>query len=633
MYIFAYICLLCALLFSIFSGFTAIFQLRGNKNDSTALVEKSQWPISAFLLLAGAFLLHALFWQDYRLDYVASYTDSLLPIFYRLTGFWAGQPGSLLFWAICTALAGNIFALTGAYKKLTGPTKLLFWTFFYANIAFFCLLLTCWSNPFIMKQPVPADGNGLNPLLQNPGMIFHPPLLFMGYAGFFVPGCLAMAQSFQPAGERPDWFASTRPFILFSWIFLTAGIVLGAWWAYMELGWGGYWAWDPVENASLLPWLTATACIHLLVIEKKTGKLRRASACLASFTVVAAFFATFLTRSGVIQSVHAFGDGGVGLPLSIFIIFGACLTLITTLGAQKAGSGLASLDSRQGILVIVAWLLVSLAIIILLATMWPVISKLWTSDSLGLDAAFYNRVCLPLGTLLLFLLAFCPWLGFSRSIANLKNKSPLVISLAFWAGMCFFIWMSGYRQPLSLVAAASAATIICSMLYLTVKVFKQKTWPALAAVGAHGGLALLALGIAFSSSYSTERDLLLGRGDEGEIAGYTIKLAEMGEGSGSGYDFLRAKLIVSDGGKVLGELYPERRIYDKFGDMQFSEVDVMTGLDRDIYASILGMDDNLKLLVKISIEPMVAWIWIGGIIMCLMPLAGLRKKAADRKTR
>ncbi|MBD5647715.1 MAG: heme lyase CcmF/NrfE family subunit [Desulfovibrio sp.] len=631
MYVFAYAMLLTALLCALGGGGMALLQLWQGRSDHLRLLEKAQWGVAGALFLAAACLLHALFWQDYRVEYVASYTDAILPLFYRLTAFWAGQPGSLLFWGLSAALCGCIFALTRAHAALTPRTRLWYEAFNCAVLAFFCLLLTSWSNPFIMQEPVPADGNGLNPLLQNPGMIFHPPLLFLGYAGFGVPACLALAQLLSGEGAAEGrWFRLTRPFILLSWVLLTAGIVLGAWWAYMELGWGGYWAWDPVENASLLPWLAATAALHILAVENRSGKLGRASAGLMALTVIMAFFATYLTRSGVIQSVHAFGDGGVGTPLSVFVLASLAITLWALWSVGPQGRPLAAPESREGALVLVAWIFLALAAIILVATMWPVLSKLWTSAPRGLDAGFYNRVCLPLGALLLVLLAVCPWLSWSGGTAapdagggSGTDWPRLIMAAGAFVAGAGALWALGYRHPTALVSAAAAIAILVDMGPLFLRRAVRRSPRARSALGAHAGLALLALGVAFSGPYTQEKELLLAKGESGEVGAYTVTLESVADGERPGYDYLMARLAVSRDGKPLGVVAPERRIYAKFGSMQFSEVDVISGPARDIYASLLGMDEDLRVYVKVSIEPLVNWIWIGGALMCLLPLLGL----------
>ena len=284
-------------------------------------VEKANLCLTGCYIIASAILIYALASYDFSLVYVASYTDRLLPLFYRITAFWAGQAGSMLFWAFSVAICGGLFQLTRSYKSLTPDTRLWYWVFYLGIMSFFGLILVTWNNPFLMNHAVPQDGNGLNPLLQNPGMIFHPPLLFLGYGGFVIPSCLALAQALsRRQADEAAWTDVARPFTLAAWAMLTAGIVLGGWWAYMELGWGGYWAWDPVENASLIPWLIATAALHTMLIQTRRNKLHGVNVFLMALTTISAFFATYLVRSGVVQSVHAFGSGGVGVPLLLFIL-------------------------------------------------------------------------------------------------------------------------------------------------------------------------------------------------------------------------------------------------------------------------------------------------------------------------
>lgn len=624
MYVFAYALQLLALLCALGGCGMALLQLWQGRGDILRLIEKAHWIVSGALLAASAILLHALYWHDFSLQYVASYTDVILPVFYRLTAFWAGQPGSMLFWALAVAVSGTAFACTKAYQRLGPATRLWYWAFFYVIMAFFTLVLTNWSNPFVMQTPAPPDGNGLNPLLQNPGMIFHPPLLFLGYGGFAVPACLALAQSLSGRGQcEGAWFRLTRPFIILAWLFLTAGIVLGAWWAYMELGWGGYWAWDPVENASLIPWLIGTASLHTLIVQDRRGKLGRVNVAMMALTTVSAFFATYLVRSGVIDSVHAFGDGSVGTPLTVFVLGGLVATFWVACTAPREGGHLAGLDSREGFLTLVAWVLLALAAIILIATMWPVISKLWTAAPRGLDANFYNRVCLPLGALLMLLMAACPWLGWD---GGLRGKSRFFAVLGAFVAGGVVIWALGYRQPTALIGAAAAIAIALGVILLLTNKAVRRQPAALGALGAHLGMALVALGVAFSGPYTQSADMMLAKGESAKVGEYAATLLDIKDGRRPGYDYIAAQVQIAKDGVILGVLAPERRIYEKFGSMQFSEVDVIPGLGNEIYASLLGLNEDLRVLVKVSVEPLVNWIWIGGTLMCLLPLLGLRRR-------
>lgn len=627
MYFIAYAMQLLTLICALGGSALALLQLWQQRGDALALIEKVHWAITGALSLAAALLLHALFWNDFSLVYVASYTDRVLPAFYRLTAFWAGQPGSMLFWAFSVAISGSIFALTPAYKRLTPATRLWYWGFFYAIMAFFALILSCWSNPFEMQSPVPPDGNGLNPLLQNPGMIFHPPLLFLGYGGFTVPACLALAQSLSGGEGEDGWHRVTRPVTLLAWAFLTAGIILGMWWAYMELGWGGYWAWDPVENASLIPWLISTAALHTLIVQERRNKLHRVNVALMCLTTISAFFATYLVRSGVVQSVHAFGDGSVGTPLTVFVLGGLLISFWAAFSVPARGRELAGIVSREGFLVMVCWLLLALSVIILVGTMWPVISLLWTPEPHGLDANFYNRVCVPLGMLIMLLLMVCPWL---RWDGGLRDAPRFWLALgAFVASGAAFFFL-GYRQPVALLAAAGSVACLAGLLASLPSLPGKGGWRAVGAAGLHVGLAVLVLGMAFSGPYKQEYDLLFQNGKGVQQAGaYRVELLEAQQGRAVDHDYLEARLKIYEGDTLLGELKPQRRMYDKFGTMQFSEVDVVPGLGNELYASFLGLDENASVLIRFSVEPLVNWMWIGGTLMCLFPflmLARGRKK-------
>ena len=626
MYFFAYGLLLLTMLCALGCGGLAMLQLWQGRSELLPLIEKLQPVLTAVLLIVSALLLHALYWHDFSLQYVASYTDRILPVFYRLTAFWAGQAGSLLFWALSVSLAGTVFVFNPGYRVLHPATRLWFLLFFSGIMAFFALLLTSWSNPFLMHFPVPPDGNGLNPLLQHPGMIFHPPLLFLGYGGFVIPGCLALAQHLSGRrDEEGSWIRIARPFTLFAWLFLTAGIVLGAWWAYMELGWGGYWAWDPVENASLIPWLVGTAAMHTAILEERRGKLTRVNVALMSLTTVSAFFATYLVRSGVIDSVHAFGDGGVGMPLLVFILVSTGLCLWGASLGRGAAKGLSGMDSREGFLTLAVWALLALSAIICVATLWPLISKLWGPQAQGLGPEFYNRVCLPLFAMLTAILAMCPWMRWDSGLRD-KMKAFTVICCAAGAGMA--LWYAGYRQPTAFISSTAGFACLVSIGLL---MSGRPPRDSLAAYGVHLGVVLMVLGVAFSGPYKQEADLVLGVNETGHVGAYEVRLTKIGDGEAPGYHFLQARLDVLKEGKQVGEVAPERRIYEKFGSQQFAEADTVFSLGNEVYASLLGLEPVVagqepRVTVKISVHPLVNWLWIGGTIMCLFPFIILYRR-------
>ncbi|MEG2140333.1 MAG: cytochrome c biogenesis protein CcsA [Bilophila sp.] len=627
----------------------AALRVTKNAESGLAFIEKMNLTLSACYILASAILVYALVTYDFSLVYVASYTDKLLPLFYRVTAFWAGQAGSMLFWAFSVALCGGVFQLTPAYKNLTPDTRLWYWTFYLSVMAFFGLILVTWNNPFLMTHTAPLDGNGLNPLLQNPGMIFHPPLLFLGYGGFVIPGCLALAQTMSQAQESEAvWTEVSRPFILSAWAFLTAGIVLGAWWAYMELGWGGYWAWDPVENASLIPWLIGTAALHTIIIQTRRNKLHGVNVFLMALTTLSAFFATYLVRSGVVQSVHAFGEGGVGVPLILFILLGTVIAAwVAFLAHNPKAKELAGLGSREGFLVLTSWLLIALSVVILVATMWPVFTAFWKETVMGLvaertlDAAghdhgggavgltadFYNRVCMPLFALLIAFVSVCPWLGWNGGIRHKRNFFLVIVVFLVSAGA---LYAAGYRLPVALFgASASIAALVSILLLFTDKKVRGHT-PSLAAYGIHLGLACMALGIAFSGPYKIEAEPTLAVGESTTVGAFQVTLKNLYEGEGLGYVFLEGELEIRKNGELLGIAAPQRRIFSKWGQMQFAEAAVIPSFGNEFYATLMAVDKENRAIFRLSSNPLVNWLWIGGTVMCLLPFVSFRRRSREK---
>ena len=624
MHVFAHSCTLITLIISVcLCFFSAYIAWTGRNEQWTGWLEKGQLISTGLMTLGSLILLLAFIRQDFSFKYVADYSDSFLPLFYAVTAFWGGQAGSFLLWAWLAALFTAIFIFTAGYRELRGETKAFFWIFYFSVQAFFLLIITGPSNPFLKLAVPPQDGHGLNPLLQNPGMIFHPPLLFLGYAGFTVPCCLAFA-SWVTSEPRP-WLRAGRTWTLVSWTFLTAGIVLGAWWSYMELGWGGYWAWDPVENASLIPWLSATALLHTAVVQTRKKALHKTNVFLIGLTLLLCFFGTYLVRSGVIDSLHAFGGAGVGTPLFFFLISGLAITVVITFtGRAKEPRSLRTLISRQGLLVVAAWLFLALGAVVFLGTMWPLISKIWSQNPIGLKPDFYNRVCLPIFALASVLLVFCPWLGWKQGIRNLKTFR--VVAASIIPAAAFLFW-AGVRDPLPLVAAVSAVVCIlgiAALFFAEPGLRRMKT--AWAAYGVHVGLALVVLGVAFSGPYQVSKEMILKKGESVVLEKYTFTYEEFREHSDPAMAIAEAKLRVEKDGRPLGTLLPQRRMYRNFPD-PFAEVSVIPGFGDELYATLLGFSrDHSSVTLKITINPLVNWIWIGGTLMSLFPFLGLGRR-------
>ena len=580
---------------------------------NSRLMERGQIFCTAAILVTSSVLLYALATRDFSFAYVRDYTDTFLPQFYALTAFWAGQDGSFLFWVLCIALFGVFVIFSPGYRKLSPEVQRYFWVFFFLIQGFFLVMLTGPSNPCIELVPAAAEGRGLNPLLQNPGMIFHPPLLFLGYAGFTVPFCLALA--IRLAGDNKSWLDASVNWVLVSWIFLTAGIVLGAWWSYMELGWGGYWAWDPVENASLIPWLSATAFLHTSIISRRRGALYRSNFFLVGLTFLLCIFGTFVVRSGIIDSLHAFGGSEVGMPLLWFMLVGLGLSLYLTFKSHDGESThLDELWSKPGLLMIAGWILLGVGLIVFLGVNWPVISKLWSDKAIGLDAGFYNRVCLPLFALLALLLSICPWMQWKEGVRSLPALGA-VIGTGVAAAIVF--GMKGITHPVALLGAASACMAMVSIVLLFVirKDVRSRRY-AWGAYGVHIGVAMMVLGVAFSGPYQIVEEAVLEKGHAMTAGAYTLTYDHFREDHTPAMETYEARLLVTRDGADIGVLTPQKRMYRNFSQT-FAEVSVIPSLGEEVYATLLGFNEDHDISVKISINPLVNWIWIGGTLMSL----------------
>jgi len=627
MHITAYFALLVAMLVCLGGAVVALVGLWRREYGRLALLERGHLCVTLAVIVASAILIVALWRRDFSFVYVAEYTDSLLPLFYAVTAFWAGQAGSLLFWMLALAVFGAGFACTLTYRSLGLATKHAYWLFFLATEAFFLLLLTGPSNPFLEAVPPLAEGRGLNPLLRNPGMIFHPPLLFLGYAGFAIPACLGLAVWLTGGGR--SFVAAAHNTVVLSWIFLTAGIILGGWWSYMELGWGGYWAWDPVENASLVPWLVATAFLHTAVVERRVGALSRTNVALAVVTFAACILGTYLVRSGAVESLHAFGEGGVGGPLLVFMLYALVLLGAVLVAGAPSFAGrlrpLSGLGSTSGFLVILTWLMLALAGVVLLGTLWPVISKLWSAKPVGLDAGFYNRVCLPLFALATALVAFCPNLSFTGGI---RSRAGLAVSSGLFVLGGALCSMLGIRRPVPLFAGAAAIAVMGTVCFLWLRQRQARSrHGSLGASLVHLGLALVTLGVAVSGPYQQSIEAVLTPGRTIRVGSFVLTYRDLQEDHTPAMAIDRAVIDVSRDGRPVGRLTPERRLYRGF-DQPFAEVSTIPSLGDELYATLLGSSDKKTASLKISVNPLVNWIWIGGTIMCLAGFLALRRPRA-----
>ncbi|HSB15633.1 MAG TPA: heme lyase CcmF/NrfE family subunit [Bryobacteraceae bacterium] len=598
------------------------------------------------LTVASALLVQALLTSDFRLGYVAAHSNRDMPTLYKFAAWWGGQEGSLLFWSWLLSSYSAVVVFTNRRKHrgmMPFVTAVLM-----ATQVFFLILNAFVVSPFqvlAVGREVTAvpDGNGLNPLLQYWAMAIHPPFLYLGYVGFVVPFAFAMGSLItrQPGDA---WIHTTRRWTIVTWMFQSIGILLGAGWAYAVLGWGGYWGWDPVENASLLPWITATAFLHSVMMQEKKGMMKVWNMVLVSLTFWLCIFGTFLTRSGVVSSVHAFAQSPIGKYFVSFLAIVAAFTIyviLDRLDYLKSESRLESVVSRESSFLFNNLILLASCFAVLWGTLFPVISEAVTGEKISVDAPFFNRVNVPVGLFLLFLTGVAPLLAWRRtSVDGLRRNFlwpaagavALMIGLAaagvrhFYAlicfGLCLFVaWTiaAEFIKGARAIRARSGQNLIASMVELT-----HRNTRRYGGYLVHMGIVLMFVGFA-GSAFNKDRTIEVNIGDSFKLASYELTIKDLREGDNPNYSWHHAVVGISKGGSSLGVLEPERRFY-KSSRQGTSEVAIRRRLNEDLYLNFAGMNDSgSKAVIQAYVFPLVSWIWIGfwvllfGTLVCLVP--------------
>ena len=584
----------------------------------------------AFTGLASVALISALFAHDFSVAYVAKYSSRSLSGPYTLGAFWGGMEGSLLFWTLL--LTG--FATVALERARAATPRLGAWAgAVLSGIAvFFLLLLVLPANPFTRLIPAPADGSGLNPLLQSPGMMIHPPLLYTGFVGFSIPFAFAMAALLS---KRLDsaWFTSTRRWTLFSWSALSIGIVLGGAWAYTELGWGGYWAWDPVENASFMPWLTATAFLHSVVIQEKRQMLKVWNVTLILITYALAVFGTFLTRSGILSSIHTFTEGPIGkwfLPFLALMLLGGIGIVLARLTELRSQNRFDSVISRESAFLANNVLFVAAAFTVLWGTIYPIIAEVFTGVRLSVGPPFFNSVFVPLGLAIIGLTGIGPLISWKRMS---KGAFGRIVRLPIAAGIMVAVTLAiaGVRSTGALLAfslCAFTAIAIGSEFVRGSRVHRLRDgldWGrALGTTIArnrrryggyivHLGVVLIVIGIA-GAAFRTERHSLLDVGSSMAVGDYTLTYADRRETTTAEKQVNIATIDVAKDGQPMGSLFPQRNFHIAQGQPQ-SEVAIRTGPIEDLYVVITSFDADGGAAIRAFVNPLTWWIWVGAAVM------------------
>jgi cytochrome c-type biogenesis protein CcmF len=582
------------------------------------------------LLVAFAFgcLVYAFVTNDFSVQYVALNSNSALPLQYRVAGAWGGHEGSLLLWCLMLGVWMTAVSLFSSHLPEEMAARVL-GVMGLVSAGFLAFMLFT-SNPFDRLFPVPTDGRDLNPLLQDPGMVIHPPMLYMGYVGFSVAFAFAVAALLSGRLDAA-WARWSRPWTTVAWVFLTLGIALGSAWAYYELGWGGWWFWDPVENASFLPWLVGTALIHSLAVTEKRGAFRSWTVLLAIVAFGLSLLGTFLVRSGVLTSVHAFAvDPRRGIfILGLFaLLIGGALVLYAWRTARIGLGGDFEPVSRESLLLANNVLLTAAAGTVFLGTLYPLVIDAVGAGKISVGPQYFEAVFVPLMAPALFLMGVGPLARWKRtSVPELAVllRWALAVSLALGLilPLAFGEWHALVGFGLSL-----AAWIVLTALLSFRKRLKQ-TRSHYGMVVAHVGVAVFVVGVTLVKGYESDTDVKMRAGDTVELAGYAFRFDGISRVAGPNYSAAQAKVVVTRNGKPVTVMHPERRVYT-VQEQVMTEAAIDPGVTRDLYVSLGDpLDDRGTWLLKVQHKPFVDWIWGGCLIMALGGLLA----ASDRRYR
>jgi cytochrome c-type biogenesis protein CcmF len=645
---FGALCLFVALATSAWAALASYNGWRARLGELVLSAERAIYATWAFVFLAVLSLQYCIFTDQFDLEYVASYSNRALPGLYKFTALWGGQAGSLLFWQLILISYASLIVFTN--RRRNRPLMPLVVTTLAVVSTFFLGLVSFMARPFVRLAFIPEDGNGLNPQLQNPFMAIHPPCLYLGYVGLTLPFAFAIAALV--TGRLDDtWFRTTRRWTILSWFFLGTGVLLGGWWAYVELGWGGYWAWDPVENASLIPWLTCTAFLHSVMIEERKKMLRVWNLSLVIMSFLLSILGTFITRSGVISSVHSFTKSDIGPVFAAFL--GLCTLvsvglLLYRLPLLQSEHRLDSFVSRESTFLFNNLLLVGAAFAVLWGTLFPILSEAVRGVKITVGPPFFNEIMVPIAFALVTLAGICPVIAWRRASAR---KLMEKIQVPFWAlvGGAAALLLSGVRDVYAIVSFSLATFVIAT----TVMEFWWGTRSRLKVTGqnaaaaflslvdrnkrryggfvVHLGFILIVIGVTGSTVFKQEATASLRRGESFSVGRYRMVFEDMVSHDDANREFMGARLAVFDGERPGGTLVPGQNFY-KAGQNPSTEVDIRYTLRDDLYLILTGFDPQEgRATLKAYLNPLVNWIWIGGGVLILGAWFAMLPDIRDRR--
>jgi len=615
-----------------------------SRHDDALIAVARPAALAQFVFVTVAFLalMHAYAVSDFSLINVATNSSVEKPMLYKITGVWSNHEGSMLLWVFMLALFGAAVAVFGGNLPPELRARVLAVQGM-IGVGFLVYILFA-SNPFLRLDPVPLDGNGLNPILEDRGLAFHPPCLYAGYVGFSISFCFAIAALIEGRVD-PAWARWVRPWTLAAWCALTTGIAMGSWWSYYTLGWGGWWYWDPVENASFMPWIIGTALLHSAIVVEKRDTLRAWTILLAILTFSLSLIGTFLVRSGVLTSVHAFASDplrGVFILALLGIATGGALLLFAIRAPSLQGGGLFAPISREGGLLLNNLLLTTAAATVLIGTLYPLFLDVVAHQKVSVGPPFFDMTFIPIMIPLLVAMAVGPLLSWKRGdLFAAFQRLKLAFAIAAGAAVVVLAIMGasslGAACGLALAAWILAAVIVewAERVHLFTEPLGQSFRRALrlprAAWGmtlAHAGMAVVVAGITGSSAWSVEKIETVRPGQSVELAGYRVALDRVSEVQGPDYIATRADLRLLKGDRLIAEMHPEKRMFPREQGSQ-TDVAIRTNLLADVYAVIGDPDGKGGYTLRLYYNPLVPWIWLGAAVMAFGGLVSL----SDRRHR
>ena len=636
------------------AGYAIAASLVGARQHREALVrsgEQAALATWALLTFSAISLWQALLGHDFEVQYVAETSNRAMPLLYLVAALWGGQSGSLLFWG--WILAGYTAAVVLFHRHRYRNLMPYVVAVLAATSFFFIIIHLFAADPFVRLPFTPADGHGLNPLLQHPLMAIHPPLLYLGMVGMSVPFAFGMAALM--TGQLDNtWLRAARRWMLIPWTFLGVGLLLGGKWAYVELGWGGYWGWDPVENASLMPWLAATAFLHSIMIQERKGMLKVWNMVLVTLTYGLCIFGTFLTRSGIISSVHAFARSNIGPYFAVFL--GLILVLSTLLlflrrRDLQAESRLESFVSRETAFLLNNWILLGILFAVMWGTLFPLISEFFTGDQITVGPRFFNQVNVPIGLVLLFLTGAGPLFAWRRTTPeNLRRNFTWPAGLGLGAGVFFVLFnVRDFYALVSLSLCVFVAAAIASEFHRGTRARQRSTGEGyglalyhLASKGRrrYGGylvhVAIILLFVGFTGqAFTTEAEVELQAGESVQIKDYRMTYQTLAHRTDPNQQTFAAAVELERDGRFLTTLLPARQFYPAASADQeqwTTEVAVFAQLQEDFYLVLIGWeaaDGSAKF--QVYINPLVNWVWLGGLVFVLGALWSMWPTSRDRR--